>query len=393
MKSFKLFCTVLAVILLFSGCSIKDKNDEVAPSDENVFLNQDSETENISTTKETEKSDSAVNIDFNNIDGETTTSSVTTTEPSVDEMIQAMEGMPFQGTALFLSPDNPDSFSPLIYNGDDFTFYYQVGATDASEYGIAFMLNGIYQDIKIEYDGLITDYSTMHIVSIPAGKSKVFKIMLRPNIGKKGDVLQFCNASVSNPLSLITEDEKNYELSDISITGTLPSKFTMKSDSTNLYSLNTNYSNMSIGNYGKNLRTYFSNINPSDEMCQMFVYNDLAKSLYKDDDIYRTLLSETKIEAESLKSYPLTIAMSGKPGTTQRISFYLNNQIVPVFDGKYYADVKMEKNKQTTVNISIDTAELNKWNNFYLVSYTLDAGVMDAYALNQSDVYVLKVIK
>ncbi len=395
MKSLKLFCAGLAVILLFSGCSTPNQDESTQP-DSNIVSNQDVETESITNTeetKETEKADNSITVDMNNLGGATTNSAESTTELSVEEYIKKLEDSNVAASAMFLSPADPDCFSPLVYNGGDFVFYYQIGSSTEKEYNIGFTLNGVYQDIRIEHNGTITEYATMHKVNISAGQNKVLKIMLRPNIGKKGDVLQFCNATIGSTETKITQDDYTYEVSDHALSNTLPSDFVMNSDSTNSVSVNSSYKNVTIGNYSTNLRKHFTSRNETEELCQMVIYNELEKIVYRDDDIYKTLLFTPVIEAQSSVTFPLTIAMSGKSGTTQRLSLYINDEIVPAFEGKYYVDVKMENGKQTTINLTVDTSKLDTWNNIYCITYTHNAGSMDPYVLNQSDVYVLKVVK
>lgn len=380
MKTIKLFCILFIAVFLFGGCSTPN-NDESVPTDENVFNSQNRETESISN-----------NIGMNRPSEKVTKKSVTgDKELSVDDAIKAMEGQKFLASAMFLSPTDPECFSPLVYNGGDFVFYYQIGSTTDKEYNIGFTLNGVYQDIKIEHNGQSTDYAVMHRVGLKAGENKILKIMLRPNIGKKGDVLQFCNATISSIESKITQDNLTYD--DHVLSNTLPSDFVMNSDSTSSVSVNSSYKNVTIGNYSTNLRKYFTQINDTEELCQMIIYNELGKVVYRDTDAYKTLMSFPVIEAQASAAFPLTIAMSGKSGTTQRISLYINDEIVPAFDGQYYADVKMERGKQTTVNLTIDTLKLDTWNNIYCVTYTHNADAMDPYVLSQSNVYVLKVVK
>lgn len=391
MKSLKLFCVCLSVIFLFCGCSTTDQT-KTAEDDTSIVYEQELETESMSEVQETSNTNAFATVDMKNLGG-ASDSAESKTELSVEDYIKKLENSNVAASAMFLSPDDPDCFSPLIYNGGDFVFYYQIGSSTATEYNIGFTLNGVYQDIKVEHGGNVTGYAIMHKVSLSAGENKVLKIMLRPNIGKAGDVLQFCNATISSTQTKITQDDYSYSGSDHELSNTLPADFVMNSDSTNSVSVNSSYKNVTIGNYSTNLRKHFTARNETEELCQMVIYNDLEKIVYKDDDIYKTLLFTPIIEAQASVSYPLTIAMSGKPGTTQRLSLYVNDELIPAFDGKYYADVKMEKGKQTTVNLTIDTSKLDTWNNIYCITYTHNAGAMDPYVLNQSSVYVLKVIK
>lgn len=378
MKAFNLLCVFLSVTLLFCGCDITYKNKNII-SDPISNLNEEDSSENESIIEDMNGSDK-------NSDTEEKQ-----TELSVEDYISKLENENVLASAMFLSPANPDCFAPLVYNGGDFVFYYQIGSSTDKEHCIGFTLNGVYQDIKIEYRGETTEYATMHKVKLSAGQSKVLKIMLRPNIGSKGETLQFCNATICSTETKIILDDFIYNLEDHDLNNTLVSDFIMNSDSTNTASINSSYKNVSIESYSENLKKHFTANNETGEICQMVIYNDLNKILFEDNDIYRTLLFSPIIETKYSTSVPMTIALSGKPGTTQRISLYINDSIVPAFDGKYYADIKMEYNKQTTVTLNIDTSELDTWNNIYCIASTHNADAMDSYVLSQSDVYVLKV--
>ncbi len=395
----KIMFSVLSFIFVFllAGCGEKKNNipeentvpdiPQTTQEESSSESNAAKETQGETTTKD------PVKIDLSgNSSGKQETGTEKQTEPPLEDVLKSVEGAPFAGTALFLSPDDMECFSPLIYKGGDFVFYYQVGATENSKFCIGFTLNGVYQDIKLEYDGKITDYAIRHTVDLKADKCKIYKVYLRPNIGKSGDVLQFRSAPVSNPDVMITAPDKTYKSQDLLISGVLPTDFEMQADSTQSVSICSDYENVTIGRYGKNLKECFYETNPTDELCQMFLYNELEKNLYIDKgNIFKNLLSNPVIEAEKTTKFPVHIAMSGKSGTTQRISVYVNNEIQPVFNGKYYADVKMEYNKQTTVDVYIDTSKLSEWNNIYVVAHTLDAAKMDGCGINRSDVNVLRV--
>ena len=74
------------------------------------------------------------------------------------------------------------------------------------------------------------------------------------------------------------------------------------------------------------------------------------------------------------------------------MSLYVNTQQMPVFDGKYYADVPIEKGKQTTLTVYLDTSNMEEWNNIFVITYGLD--VKEGYEgmnLNQSSRFILRV--
>lgn len=380
MKLLKMICLGLIFVLILGGCNNKSDNEPTAFDP--IIKTTEKETESEIATN------GNLSINFNEMP---TASNDSNSELTIEDFLKDLEKSPAAASGMFLSPKDPFCFSPLVFNGEDFEFYYQLGTTFDTQYDVGFMLNGVYQDFKIEHNGNITDYAIKHRVKLNAGENRILKIILKPNIGKSGDVLQFACATVAGVEAKITQDGYNYDNNQHIIHNTCVSDFTMQGNSTQSVSINTSYPNVTIGKYTPILREYFSKINDTDELCQMVIYNDLDKVLYKDNDIYKSLIFDPTIKASSQGSFPLNIAMTGKSGTTQRISLYINDELAPVFDGKYYADVKMEKGKQTTVSININTSQLDTWNNIYCVAYTHDASSNDPFAINQSSVYVLKV--
>lgn len=175
---FKIFIIFLAVILLFSSCGGGEEDETTEPDSNSVCFGI--------TEEESSDKNTSASINFHEPVYESN-SNESTTEPDLNDVLKSMESIPFVGASMFSSLDNLDDwYSQIIYDGSDFEFYLRAGTSNTvMDYGIACTLDGVFQDIKVEYDGKVTDYNTMHIVQIPAGSSKIFKVMLRPNIGKK----------------------------------------------------------------------------------------------------------------------------------------------------------------------------------------------------------------
>lgn len=316
-----------------------------------------------------------------------------TTDISLEEAVAQLSGIKSFGTGMFLDPSDPNSFAPLIYTGGDFSFYYQITAGEFNaEYGLGFMLNGIYQDFRIEGIDMNTSYSTMHAVRVPAETTKVFKIYLRPNIGHTGDVLKFTNASIVNPSAMITNSEDVYDHTQLNLSATLSSPFTMQSDSTNTASVCESFSGEAHTTYNKNIKNSFRDINSNGELCQILIGTDVDSMVtYNSKD--RSLTTEQKITVSRAANTSLKIVLGGgKYGTTQRISLYVNGKIIPVFDGKAYADVTIDNTNQTELTVSLDTSSFPEWNNIYLLAYTMDdSTLVSPVSFVQSAVYVLRV--
>ena len=142
-----------------------------------------------------------------------------------------MEAEPYGlSAAIFSSPEDPDTLNISEYNGGNIEFYYQMSASLGDqdvEYAVGFMINGVYQDIKIERNGTVSDYAQRHIVRIPAGTSQIYKIMLRPNIGKAGETVKFCNCTIVNPNDRVTKDNDWYRPTSLDWITTVPIKIKM----------------------------------------------------------------------------------------------------------------------------------------------------------------------
>ena len=104
------------------------------------------------------------------------------------------------------------------------------------------------------------------------------------------------------------------------------------------------------------------------------------------------MVGAPSIDVPRANQVPLTILLGGGEATRQRVSLYVNTQQMPVFDGKYYTDVPIEKGKQTTLTVYLDTSNMGEWNNIFVITYGLD--VKEGYEgmnLNQSSRFILRV--
>ena len=66
---------------------------------------------------------------------------------------------------------------------------------------------------------------------------------------------------------------------------------------------------------------------------------------------------------------------------------------MPVFDGKYYADVPVNAGKQTDIDITLDTTNLDEWSNIRITCYNLTENGAMSKDLICSDIYTLRVLK
>lgn len=394
MKIHKILIFFFVFILLFSGCKKNPSNSGESETDnqnqaslESLFTNDQSNSATGISDIQSEITQTPTNPVSSSSDSVNTSEKK---EVSMEELLDKIKAKPFSSVGLIFDPEDPFTVpSTLHYDGGDFVFYdCWRGQTVEQNVALGYMLNGVYQEIKIEGEDISTDYALTHTLQIPANETCLYKISLRPNIGSKGDVLQFNSAVINNPTKNIKNEEelKNY-INHVGSTSSLP--FVMNHDSDHSAKINSSFSGTNVTDYNSKIRDCFTSINSSGELCQMRIYHDLDSQIYHMGGEFNELVSDTKINAESTTSFPLTVTLGGgKSGTTQRISFYLNGEMLPVFDGCYYADVPIVSQKQTDVQITIDTSKLGSLNHFYALAYTLGDS---SFVLSQSYQYVLTV--
>ena len=154
-----------------------------------------------------------------------------------------------------------------------------------------------------------------------------------------------------------------------------------------------NYSQVKVNTYHPLIGELFSYKSDAKNITACLVYNDFNSAVWHDDSTGWTEQSFL-INADRKSDCPICITLGGIDyNTTQRISVYVNGKIMPVFDGKYYADVPVNAGKQTDIEIKLDTQNLDEWSNIRVTYYNLTENGAMGKDLTQSDIYTLKVSK
>lgn len=290
----------------------------------------------------------------------------------------------------------------IEYDGGEITT--EVTVTNGSfkiEKGFSISLNGVLQECIIEYDGFKTDSSIMPTVILEADRELTFKISFTPNIGKKGDEIE---------MSLLHSYLPNYKIDDemqlkvfmqgqqsILTVGNL--KLCFNVDSTQGSNVTNNFSGAKRSKINDVLYTshYYENVdgdifNDAYDANRVVLYHDFDKvytvseGVFYDSVEYFTSMTLPRSEKTSL-----TINLYGKPGK-RRASLLINNELQPVFDGKYYADVEFKEGEQVELVVEINTSDLDKYNCIYALSKELnEVKDPEEHFLKQSDPYVLIV--
>ena len=340
-------------------------------------------------------------IQNNNIEEKTTKNhigeddGIITSEMTPQEMVAATTQVP----SLAISWNVEDT---IEYNGE--RIITEVTITNGSfkiEKGFSVSLNGILQDCIIEYEGIKTESSIMPTVVLDANKELTFKISFTPNVGERGDEFE---------MSLLHSYLPNYKIDDnaqfkvfirgeqsIMTVGNLKLKF--NADSLQQTDIINNFSGMKISKLNPILYTshYYENVegdifNDAYEDNRVVLYHDFDKVFSALEgarfDYVEQIRSMTLLRA---KNAPVTINLYGKPGK-RRVCLLINNELQPVFDGKYYADVEFKEGEQVELVVEIDTSNLDKYNSIYAFSKELNE-IKDPneHLISQSAPYVLIV--
>lgn len=376
MKKSKIIAILLVMVMLFAGCSNEKEN---STGDEKSTLDFDAEDQSV--------------IDVDDLVDSLDSAEGNPNRP-VEDILAELE-IPAQGFAVFNSLDDPDLFILEEYNGGEIEFYYQVAVGNtAEEFALGVMIDGILQDCKIERNGTVSDYNKLHTVTIDKGTAHIYKVTVKPNTGKAGDTVQLHALSIMNPDARIKSESEYYDFSTIYFALTGFASVRMNVDAVNLTEdVCKNYSQVNVNTYHPLIGELFSYKSEENNITACLIYNDFNSAVWHDDSTNWTDQSFL-IKADRKSDCPIHITLGGIDyNTTQRISVYVNGKIMPVFDGKYYADVPVNAGKQTDVEIKLDTQNLDEWSNIRVTYYNLTENGAMGKDLTQSDIYTLKVSK
>ena len=376
MKKSKLIAIFLVMVMLFAGCSNVKENSS---GDEKSTLNFDTEGQSVINVDDLADSLDSAEGDQNR---------------PIEDILAELE-IPAQGFAVFNSLDDPDSFVLEEYDGGEIEFYYQVAVGNTTEdFALGVMIDGILQDCKIERNGTVSDYNKIHTVTIDKGTAHIYKVSVKPNTGKAGDTVQLHALSIMNPDAMIKSESEYYDFSNIYFALTGYASVRMNVDAVSLTEdVCKNYSQVKVNTYHPLIGELFSYKSDAKNITACLVYNDFNSAVWHDDSTDWTEQSFL-INADRKSDCPIYITLGGIDyNTTQRISVYVNGKIMPVFDGKYYADVPVNAGKQTDIEIKLDTQNLDEWSNIRVTYYNLTENGAMGKDLTQSDIYTLKVSK
>lgn len=243
------------------------------------------------------------------------------------------------------------------YNGGVISFDYNIYNPEAPiEWGFEVFINGVLQTISIYSDDvLIAENTNMFTKYFDKEENFDCQIILKPNIGQKGDILELNVCSILNP---------SYMLEDTNYVSFLP-YHRMSVSTTAIIHMNTSIGNgVEISSFAgtykkvsKETKNEYTSLNNNGEEINTFD-NEFVFNVFKDteqDDI---------IETNSVDK--IKVFGCGKPGK-YRISIFVNNKICKAFNNHYYCDVEVLKDQEFIIEIPVELKE--EMNHIYVVVF------------------------
>lgn len=375
---------VAVALIAVIGINILKPDDSNGDNLDELFST--TSTTNASTFQTTENTSTSV-TDENN---ETTEHLMTP-----EEFLAATSNVPSYSISW-----NEDDI--VEYNGGEVTTEVTIlNGSFKMEKGFCISLNGVLQECTIECDGKKTESSIMPKLIFDADQERTFKISFTPNIGRKGDTLEMSLVHSYLPSYRVTDDMefKVIHGNENCILDVANKTLKLNSDSTNEDCITDSFSGAKVGKLNKTLYTshYYENVqgdifNDTYEANRIALYDDFDKVYFVSEGVfYDNVEYLAQMTVPRAEKTSVTINLYGKPGK-RRVCLLINNEIQPVFDGKYYADVEFKEGEQVELVVEIDTSDLDKYNSIYALSKELyEVKDPNDHFLRQSAPYVLVV--
>ena len=292
-----------------------------------------------------------------------------------------------------ITGENESEMREVIYNGKEIVINYTTEYGEDIQYpdsGLMITVNGIRQTFDVKTKGDKAKNVDFYVVEAKSGETKNIQFTFTPNIGKKGDVMSLAVLELSDPLGKccpdrgamehLDEDEDNVcdKCSRLWLDGPSPntvqfsgiSKLVMNEDATEEVAICKDFSGATISpvaeiikdcyNYEKLTEEGIFNEYDEIQHAVAFIYNDFENQIFYDKDAYysdeSTLRNLTSIVSAS-ENEKLSVNVHGKGGK-YRVSFYIDTEIQPVFNGCNYLDIEFADGEQVTLDLNLDTSDM-----------------------------------
>lgn len=292
-----------------------------------------------------------------------------------------------------ITGENESEMQEIIYDGKEIVINYTSEYGEDVQYpdsGLMITINGIRQNFDVKTKDDKAKNVDFYIIEAEPDTTKNIQFTFTPNIGKKGDVMSLAVLELSDPLGKccsdrgvmghINEDNDNVcdKCSRLWLDGPSPntvqfsgiSKLVMNEDATEEVAICKEFSGVTISpvaeiikdcyNYEKLTEEGIFNEYDEIQHAVAFIYNDFENQIYYDEDAYysdeSTLRNLTSTVSAS-ENEKLSVNIHGKGGK-YRVSFYIDTEIQPVFNGCDYLDIEFADGEQVTLDLNLDTSDM-----------------------------------
>ena len=370
MKKIVLFFMLILMLFIFTACK---SNESIEIIDSDMILGENIENTSIPVFEEPTKTDYSDILTTDSIDLllNTTTSLSETTELTPEDIVSSITAFESAANMWYINDETKKSFlkgeidyliPDLFYDGNPITLYCQLtnGGYEKTEYGLYMDINGVRQNFNVKYKDTEANNINMFKVVLEKNEVAVIEFTFEPNIGKKGDVQELTLTQMPEPSFLVTDSSKiqyyglvHMEFSSAAL------KIIMGKDAENVEKICEKYSETETSNINSLIFKFHENEPGGYD-------NGVGKSIHcalyeKITDLFSVdlhgLTWNNSLELKKSQNSEIYLNIHGKEGK-YRISFYVNNELMPVFDGCSYTDIYVKNREQTELKLIIDTTNL-----------------------------------
>lgn len=274
--------------------------------------------------------------------------------------MKQLDSSQLQGFGYNMYSENEAEPEMVYYTGGDIIIYSQLSPRADMPMFMYVMLDGVMQEFVIEYGGVSYKKADHQYICPRGGETTAARIKFTPDFGKQGDTMLVHIVMFIDPMLRLT----SRQVSIFAPQHTAPYgcfKLVMNADApTQNARINKSYPS-SAGAIDRLIRENFG------EMDMNSNYELLCTNIA---DTFEDGWTKTRLEVKKSSNTTLSLYLFGDPGE-YRVSVFLNREMIPVFDGAYYADFTVKSNMQTKIDFSFNTTGLSEFNEIYLFYHKL----------------------
>ena len=244
---------------------------------------------------------------------------------------------------------------PTEYNGKELTL--DIEMTNIGEdikYTYFVYVNGILTEYKMSAEG---EKAPFHTLSNEEGNVKTTRLYFTPVNCKKGEKATICIAFMINPEYMLPDTSYVNFFPNHNITSINPLEITINVD-TPTDEKSEIADCMEKTPVTKEFEAEFAAPQPDDKN-----YNRLDKQTIL--ELYRDYPTEDYLKGDDITT--AKIRAMGLPGK-YILSLYVNHEMVPCFDGKYYTMCDVERENISQCNVQFDSSNLPSLSHIYIMA-------------------------